>query len=111
MLLGYGQGVHAIVHVDFVRRGYLRTLDVLGESGNIHADLGARSVRLEHPPAAVESIPIPETDMYRAELAHFLDCITRRQAPQVGLPEGKRTLEIVVLAKQSALDGQRKPLP
>jgi predicted dehydrogenase len=110
LLLGYQRGVHAVVHVDFVRRGYLRTLDVLGESGNVQADLGARSVRLEHPPAAGESLPIPEGDMYRAELAHFLECITKRQPPQVGLREGKRTLEIVVRAKESALDGQRKRL-
>jgi predicted dehydrogenase len=110
LLLGYARGVHAVVHVDFVRRGYSRTLDILGESGNIVADIGAQTVRLERPPAPAEQVPVPADDMYRAEMVHFLDCIVRRQPPMVGLREGRSTLEIVALAKQAAADGARRTI-
>ena len=49
--------------------------------------------------------------MYRAEMEHFLECVRRRTAPLVDLRQGKRTLEIIQLAKQAAADGVRRPLP
>lgn len=110
LLLGYASGMHAVVHMDFVRRGYLRTLDLVGETGNIIGDIGAKTVVLQRGTGAAEAIVLPVNDMYRAELEAFLDCVAYRRQPLVDLAQAVHTLEIVLLAKASAADGARRSL-
>ena len=47
---------------------------------------------------------IEHNDMYVSELRHFLDCIKKRQAPEVDGQTGGRVLQVVVAAKQSSQD-------
>lgn len=110
LLLGYPQGRHAVVHMDFVRRGYCRTLDLVGESGNIVADLGTRSVRIERSKQSIDHLPVPEGDMYVLELADFLASVDERREPLVTLEQGAAVLKIVELAKAAATDGRRREL-
>lgn len=110
LLLGYANGVHAVVHMDFVRRGYKRTLDLVGETGNVVADLGSGTVRLERGKNDSELVPTETVDMYRAELAHFLDCVITRKQPMITIEDGRRALDVVLLGKAAAADGIRRPV-
>jgi predicted dehydrogenase len=110
LLLGYSGQAHAVVHLDFVRRGYKRTLDLVGELGNIVADIGQRTVVIERSRTEVTPVAVGEQDMYVEEMRHFLDCCRQRRAPAVGLAEGIRTLEIVLAAKAAARDGAGRRL-
>jgi predicted dehydrogenase len=105
VLLGYARGAHAVVHMDFVRRGYARTLELVGETGNLVADLGQRSLRLERSRDEARDIEVPEGDMYVAELGHFLECVATRMPPLVDAAAGRQTLRLVMLAKIAARDG------
>lgn len=108
VLLGYPAGAHAVVHMDFVRRGYLRTLQLVGDTGNIHADLGARTVELHRSRSDIELVPLAEGDMYRLEMEHFLASVASRRVPEIDLASGIRTLRLVELARQAATDGVRR---
>ena len=80
------------------------------KNGDVVADIGAGTVRIERGRHEWEAVDVPPGDMYRAELEHFLTCIARRRPPLVDLGTGRRTLEIVLLAKASAADGLRRAL-
>jgi predicted dehydrogenase len=110
LLLGYPRGAHAVVHMDFVRRGSLRTFDLVGETGNLIGDIGRKTLRLDRGASREETIELQEADMYRAEIEHFLGCVRGRSTPLVDLRQGKRTLEIILLAKEAAADGVRRSL-
>jgi predicted dehydrogenase len=105
LMLGYAHDVHAVIHLDFVRRGYRRTLEIVGETGNILADLGRRTVALERGRDEITNMPVAGDDMYVAELQDFLACCRERRAPAVGLREGTRALGIVLAAKAAAAEG------
>jgi predicted dehydrogenase len=105
LLLGYPHDVHAVIHLDFVRRGYRRTLEIVGETGNILADLGRRTVGLERGREELTPMPVGTDDMYVVELQHFLGCCRDRRAPAVGLREGTRALGLVLAAKAAAAGG------
>jgi predicted dehydrogenase len=110
LLLGYPGGSHAVVHMDFVRRGYHRTFDFVGETGNLTGDIGKKTLRLDRGAGKEEGLALKEVDMYRAEMEHFLECVRSRKAPLCDLRQGKRTLEITLLAKAAAADGRRRSL-
>lgn len=45
-------------------------------------------------------------EAYRAEMAHFVDCILNGEAPRVGLEAGRKALEAVIAANTSIRTGQ-----
>jgi predicted dehydrogenase len=110
LLLGYGGGAHAVVHLDFVRRGSLRTFDFVGETGNLIGDIGRKTLRIDRGAGREETIELQDADMYRAEIEHFLGCVRDRTPPLIDLRQGKRILEIILLAKEAAADGARRSL-
>ena len=44
-------------------------------------------------------------EAYRAELAHFIDCLESGTKPSIGFEEGRLALEIAYAAMQSAKSG------
>jgi predicted dehydrogenase len=108
ILLRYASGARADVHMDFVRRDYARGCSLCGEDGTIVWDYPAQTVRLYHSSArewqtfACECDP---NDMYRAEIAHFLECIRNQSSPLNGLEQGLAVLRLIAAARKSADQG------
>jgi predicted dehydrogenase len=107
LLLRFENGAIGEVHLDYVQRTYSRSCRIIGEEGTIHWDYAAGQVRwycasrknwqvFENPP------DWQVNDMYLDEMRHFIDCLTRRAAPEQDLTEGARILNVALAAKASA---------
>lgn len=105
--LRFRSGVLGQVHLDYLRRVYRRTLDVIGEKAVIAWDYGTRNVTIhEAEPDRCEthegtSDGDPQ-EMYVAEMRHFVRCIEGREMPLIDGHEGLRALTLVEAAKASA---------
>lgn len=100
MLLRFGGGTIASVHVDYLQREYVCSLKLIGERGSIEWRFKPTSVRLLHDTwETVFEDPQPDVNaMYVAELQHFFDAVATGQRPINGVDEAARTVEIALAA-------------
>jgi hypothetical protein len=108
LVLGWGE-LLASVHLDMVRRPPTRSCTLWGEAGVLTWDGIGRTVTrvdadgavdVRHPPGE------PADEMYRIELAHFLDCVDGRANPTVTLEEARSVVELCVEARRSGSLGR-----
>lgn len=52
-------------------------------------------------------VKVPATNHYVAQITHFMDCIRQDKTPEVSGEEGRRDLEVVRAAYDSAKEGRR----
>lgn len=110
LVLRFASGALGQVHLDYVRRAYRRTLELIGAEGVIAWDYATRTVTVHGPGAdtmeqhggAADGAP---EDMYVEELRHFIACVERGNAAAVDGAEALRSLRVVEAAKASALRG------
>jgi len=105
--LRFRSGVLAQVHLDYLQRVYRRNLQVIGDRGVILWDYPGHSVTVQGPQGETvrDDLSAVEADsnrMYMDELAHFVECVTRRNTPLVDGREALRSLRIVETAKRSS---------
>ena len=103
--LRFADGALGQVHLDYVRRAYRRTLEVLGAEGVIEWEYPSQRVTVRGPdPDRVEVVAIDGVgvDMYVQEMAHLVRCVEGREAPLVDGAEALRSLRLVEAAKASA---------
>ncbi len=103
--LRFGDGAQAVVHLDFVQRGYTRTCKLVGEKGTALWDFSQNEVRVfSAANNAWESVPytFETNDMYLAEAESFLNSVINTQAPMVTLQEAASVLDLVLAAKSAA---------
>ena len=107
--LRFADGAVGHVHLDYVRRAYRRTLEVLGTDGVIEWEYPSQRVAVRGPePDREEEIAIDgiDADMYVEEMKHLVECIETEGPPMVDGAEALRSLRLVEAAKQSAASGR-----
>jgi predicted dehydrogenase len=105
ILLRFGNGSYAEIHLDFVRHDYSRTCEIVGEKGTIKWSFQDRCVRTFLKETGQWETLASSTDtneMYLEEMRHFIDCAENKNKPLVDGAEGERTLRTSLSAKRSA---------
>lgn len=110
VLLSFGDVV-ANVHLDYLRRMYRRSCDLIGEDGVIVWDYVARSVAIHgkedrQMEVLLEPLNTEPNQMFLDEMLHFLHCVETGEAPALDAAGGRRVLEIALAAKTSAAEGR-----
>lgn len=102
-------GALASVHLDMVQRPPIRGFRLIGSSGTLDLDLltdelvftsGRREVL--HAAGSVDF-----DGVYASELRHFLDCVAHGRAPVCDGEDGRRTLQVVLAARQASDEGRQ----
>jgi len=108
-------GVLLHVHVNYVQRPGRHTLQIIGERGTIQWDNATGHVscfRVDEGKETIHSLPegFERNNMFIEETKHFWDCVTGEATSRCTLNDGKKTLEIVLAAKQSIVEKRSIPL-
>jgi len=109
ILLRFESGCLGEVHLDFVRPGYTRDCELIGEAGVVRWDYRSRTVS-KYKPGTREwqslTIAGKNDDMYVAEMRNFIASIQGLEKPVVSGLEGMKSLEVALAAKESAASGK-----
>jgi predicted dehydrogenase len=110
IVLRFEGGAIGSVHLDYVQRLPIRGCRLLGSEGVLTWDYFADEVRLHDVGSGrwttFRQDGFERNDMYRAELAHFLDCLAGRAQPVVDLAAGAAVLDLALAARRSAASGR-----
>lgn len=109
ILLRFESGCLGEVHLDFVRPGYTRDCEIIGEAGVVRWDYKSRTVSKYEPDAKEwRSLTVSgdNEDMYVAEMKNFIASIQGLERPMVTGLEGMKSLEVALAAKESAATGK-----
>ncbi|MCB2226145.1 MAG: Gfo/Idh/MocA family oxidoreductase [Desulfarculaceae bacterium] len=94
------------VHVDCIRRGYHRRLELFGEEGEAVWDYGEGWLELRRPgedPVRLEDPPgWQREDMFRHQMAHWLAVLAGREEPVATLADGIAATRLALAAKRAA---------
>jgi predicted dehydrogenase len=111
ILLRFEGGAIGNVHLDYLRRAYGRSCDLIGEDGVIVWDYVSQRVRVygkedRRAEDYEEAISAERNLMYVEEIRHFVDCIERGAIPELDAAGGRAVLAIALAAKRSAAEGR-----
>jgi predicted dehydrogenase len=99
------------LHQDFVQRPADRRFTLVGERGKVEWSLSQRSLRRFGPEGELceshDYSELPRNRLFEAELAHFLGCVERGDAPNVPLRAGAESVAVAL----SILESQASGLP
>ena len=114
IMLHLESGVVASVHMDYVRRVYDRSLEVVGTGGVLQWRfqdnfVGCYDASSGNWVTLSESKAHNYNAMYMAEMQHILDVADRRAVPCQDGHRGKQVVEMALLAKKSAAVGRLIP--
>lgn len=111
ILIKFHGGILGYIHLDFVRREYRRTLEVLFENGIIHWSLPDTEIKIFNAKTKRNKIiKLPEVlnDMYLAEIRHIINCIkTNTRSEIINLENGIATFGLSEAVIKSAQLGRR----
>ena len=104
LILKHDSGVVSNVHLNFIQRDYRRTCQIIGTEGTLYWDFATRQVdHFGSEGNVVATYPEPEAwepnQMYRDEIAHFLDRVAQGQPPVSSLAEGWAALCLALSAR------------
>lgn len=105
ILLKFKSGAIGEIHLDFVRSGYSRTCELIGEEGIIIWDYSEKFVKIYSVKTKkwdVFNINIDPNDMYIEEMKNFINSIRGNEKTLINGKEGKKTLQLALAAKESA---------
>jgi len=117
----YGE-VPALVEAGYFAPGTYRDCVIVGEGRTIAGDFGSSEVRVytnrhvqgpagwQAPEGSVETVKVSGREPLRWELELFIDAVTRRQRPAVGVESGLLALRTVAAAQRSSALGRRVTL-
>ena len=103
VVLRHPKGLLASLHVDYLTRPPVRTVEIAGAEGQIRLDLNRRHfAHRDHEGALVNEQMMPGSyaDDYIAEMRDFVACIDGRQAPRCDGAEALQVLETVIAARR-----------
>ncbi len=106
-------GVLASVHVDMIDHASHRGCRVVGSKGTLVWNFDGKSHHVrsftvqEGAWRNILSVVHEPDEMYLEQFRHFLQCINEQRRPCVDGEAGRRVVEIILAAKQSAEQGQR----
>lgn len=105
-------GAIGSIHLDMIDHATNRSCRVIGTEGTVVWDSSlSDSVRLYSANTGTWSdlrpkVEIARNDMYKAELEHFLNCVSNKQKPLISGEDGKRVIEMITAAKKSIEIGE-----
>ena len=79
------------IHLDYLTRGYQRYIEIIGERGNLQADLYSNKVTVKSESGEPDEKFFSEfsrNDMYVDMLADFINCLEEKKTSPVSLQEG-----------------------
>jgi predicted dehydrogenase len=105
VILRFRNGILGSLHLDLLQRAYRRTCTVIGTEGSIYWDYNTHTVQLYTAHSA--KWQNFKYEFYRNayfvdEIRHFLECLRGKAKPSVDFEDGRKTLEVVLAAKQSS---------
>lgn len=114
ILLKFDRNILGYIHLDFVRKEYRRTLELLCENGLIHWSLSDATVRTFSVSNKYwDSLKLEESvnDMYLEEIRHVIRCLeTKKNSEIIDLENGILTLRLCHYVYESGISGQRLSL-
>lgn len=111
MLIEFEDRLLANVHLDFFERYRHRQIELLGTEGQIYVEFARwDKCRLslyeaEKKEWHVEELDTERDDMFRAEDREFLQAAVSRSAVPVDIAEGRKAVEVILAAQESARTG------
>lgn len=111
LTLTFTSGVAGTLHLDMLQRPATRTARIFGTNGALTWD-GIRHEAWFHPPDGSPPQVLHKGEagamdgIYRAQLTHFLDCISRRLPPLVGGESGQRAIYVIEGARRASREGR-----
>ena len=105
IFIKFKNGTLCSIHLDFVRPGYARNCELIGERGVIAWDYLEKKINIYD--SEVKNwkkieVSFDSNDMYVEEIRHFINVIKKEEKLLIDGYEGKKTLELAVAAKKSA---------
>jgi predicted dehydrogenase len=111
----FESGALGSIHLDYLDRSPHRRCRVVGSAGTLEWDYFANEVRVcdarTQAWSTEKQAPFERNDMYRLEMAHFLDCLAGGAQPAVGLREAAASLEVALAAREGAMAPSGRPIP
>ncbi len=101
----------ANVHLDFFERARHRQTELLGTEGTIFVEFARWDkcvLSLYEAKTGewyIEELNTDRDDMFRAEDKAFLDAVINRSSVPVDIPEGRKAIEVMLAAQESARTG------
>lgn len=111
LILQFGEGHSASVHMDYVRRPARRSLELVGERGVLRWEYEANRVLVYTPETRQWRIEegdpkFQRNDMYLAELRHFVACARGEiERPLIDAEQGAAILVLALAALRSSDEG------
>lgn len=97
------------LHQDFIQRPPVRTFKIVGDAGVARIDLINTQLRVYDGEGNLcESDDFEgfvRNDMFRAQAAHFLECLAGNCRPEVSLHDGLQSLRLALAARESLASG------
>lgn len=107
ILLRFESGCIGEVHLDYVRPGYARNCEIVGERGVIRWDFKSSTVdRYLRDTDQWQSVESEGEDMYIAEMKDFIASVQGLGQPLVTGADARKSLEVALAAKESAATGR-----
>ncbi len=105
--LRFASGTLAQLHLDYLRRSYMRSCELIGEQGVVRWDYLTRRVEVyagepDRWEGYREPIDDNHSEMFVEEMRHFIRCIEGKEMPVVDGADALATLRLVEAAKVSA---------
>lgn len=111
VILKFSNKVLGHIHMDYVRREYKRTLELVCERGIIEWSLSKSEIDMYDAMDKKHSklkLYGDVNDMYVQEIKHVLDCIKRKKRSKIiDLDDGVYTLELSDYIRKAGLSGKR----
>ena len=111
IFLKFEKNVLAYVHLDFIRREYKRSLEILCEDGIIQWSLSDSAIKTFDPHTKKWSIlELDEqvNDMYKEEIKHAIRCIQgKKRSEVIDIENGISTMKLSDAVYKSGSSGQR----
>ena len=105
LVVRFQSGVVGTIHMDIFGRAYQKSMEAIGEKGNLRWDFYKNQVALYHGDERrweIFQFSQERNFMFLEEAKHFLDCISNEAAPPVDGKDGLKTLKCVMASVESS---------
>lgn len=109
IVLRFVKGPIGLIRLDFVRKDYSRSCELICEKGTIKWNYQEDSVKVfrqDKDWAVYSNLMLDKNEMYMAEMKHFIACLAGEETPLIDAEEGLETLRIALAVKESGEKGK-----
>ena len=104
-----GRRIPVHLHQDFLRRTPKRVCQVIGDRGEIIADIAKRTLQVVDANGNTETddrfTMLERNQLFIDEMRHFLSCLEHRETPCVTARDGANSLSVALAALESLRTG------